>query len=272
MNKIPVAIVIPIYKDCFTWIEEIALKRCFQVLHKYPIFIVKPQSLVLNLEHFDGISSLKFIELDDSYFEGIAGYNKMMLSEIFYNSFINYEFILIHQLDCFVFTDNLKDWVEKSYDYVGAPWFSGYKSPDMIKSIKEKLRKRLYILINKKDKNNKNFPHAKQFSNTVGNGGFSLRRVSKFLKICKKFKPEIQMYLSQKSHYFNEDVFFSIEVNRFKSNLTIPNYKLASTFSLENSPDIGLEINKGQLPFGCHDWEEYISFWRPYFASVGYVI
>lgn len=50
------------------------------------------------------------------------GYNRLMLSEDLYSAFSNYEYILICQSDAYIFRDELKEWCEAGYDYVGAPW------------------------------------------------------------------------------------------------------------------------------------------------------
>ena len=52
-----------------------------------------------------------------------VAYNRLMMSEQFYRAFEGYEYILIYQLDCLVFSNALEEWCRKGYDYIGAPWF-----------------------------------------------------------------------------------------------------------------------------------------------------
>jgi hypothetical protein len=108
-----VAVVIPIYRNEFSAFEELALKQCFRVLNKHKIIVIKPKSLNLTiLREYDFID---FISFDDHYFENIQGYNALMLWEGFYEKFLEYQYILIHQLDAFVFKDSLIEWCDKNH-------------------------------------------------------------------------------------------------------------------------------------------------------------
>ena len=53
---------------------------------------------------------------------GIAGYNRMMLSAGFYELFRDYEYLLICHTDAWIFRDELADWCRRGYDCVAAPW------------------------------------------------------------------------------------------------------------------------------------------------------
>jgi hypothetical protein len=107
----------------------------------------------------------------------------------------------------------------------------------------------------------------------VGNGGFSLRRVSIFAEYCIKFKPLIDDFINAKDPYwFNEDVFWSIELNRKKSRLKIPPAKKALQFAFETYPERALILNSNKLPFGCHAWDKNLDFWKPIFEKQGYTI
>ena len=68
-----------------------------------------------------------------------------MLTPDFYARYAGCEYILLYQLDAWVFEDRLDEWCDKGYDYAGAPLFAPGSS-DL------------------------------QCART-GNGGFSLRRV-----------------------------------------------------------------------------------------------
>lgn len=45
-----------------------------------------------------------------------------MLTKEFYLRFRQWEYLLIYQLDAYVFQDELMDWCNKGYDYIGAPF------------------------------------------------------------------------------------------------------------------------------------------------------
>ena len=75
-----VKIVIPIYTTKINFFEEISLQRVCQILHSYPLVVIKPQSLDLSpiLEKYPALTIENFA---DDYFRSIAGYNRLMLSE-----------------------------------------------------------------------------------------------------------------------------------------------------------------------------------------------
>ncbi len=263
------AIVIPVYKPSISAYEEIAFKQCLDVLGKHPLIIVKPNSLVLP-EIIRSNILLQVKEFDNSFFEDIHGYNRLMLSEAFYSSFADYKYILIYQLDAFVFNDDLLSWCDKGYDYIGAPWLSK-KDRTGLDKITANIKNKLYVRYNVKYKDG--LPKiGKQLENRVGNGGFSLRRVDKLLYHSISNKATIEKYLSMKHPWFNEDIFWSIELNRKKKQINIPQLDEALGFAFETYPEKAIRINKDQLPFGCHAWDKNVDFWRPYFDTLGYSI
>src|ERR1700759_4138843 len=104
MSAGKVAVVIPIYRNNLSNLEFIALQQCRKVLGNYPTIIAKPHHLKLSQQINDTINAAAE-SFDDSYFKDIAGYNRLMLAEEFYGRFLDYEYILIYQLDAFVFKD-----------------------------------------------------------------------------------------------------------------------------------------------------------------------
>jgi len=263
-----VAVLIPFYKDTLSGHENIALVQCFKILANYPIIAIKPESLSLPA----GSTEYPFadtITFGNEYFKDIAGYNRLMLSEAFYKKFLDYEYILIYQLDAFIFKDELTYWCKQNWDYIGAPWIKAHPYPDIFKAIKTKIKNYTDTRYNVYEGG---VPSDNQFSYKVGNGGFSLRRTRKFYEICLSHRDMIEQYNGKNSHFFNEDVFWSIEVNRKKKILKIPGYKKALTFAFEFFPHRALTINNNQLPFGCHAWDLNIDFWKPIFKELGYEI
>jgi hypothetical protein len=263
-----VAIVIPFYRNSISEFENIALQQCKKVLANYPVIAIKPQSLVLP-EKAQVLNLKNVISFDDEYFKGKKGYNSLMLSDTFYKAFLNYEYILVYQLDAFVFKDELSYWCSLIYDYIGAPWLrrKGYTNP-----VKDKAYAFKYYLHTIFNIKKQNIPTIEQFHNKVGNGGFSLRRVKKFYDLSVKLRSRAQAYLSQDDDRYNEDAFWSIEVNRHYKRLRIPPYKIGVKFSVEFEPRRALALNNGELPFGCHGWDLHLDFWPPVFKQYGYEI
>ena len=240
------AIVIPIYKTELTEIEKISLNQCNKVLGDNDIFYASPKGL----NPSEKLLPFKNEEFDPEYFKDIQGYNRLMLESHFYERFLNYDYILIYQLDAFVFRDELATWCDKNYDYIGSPWiatqniFSKLLKPFASKKIK----KRAPIFFK------------------VGNGGFSLRKTKTFYEISKKLENNIKEQLKNKEEiYAIEDVFWSLKVPAFFPEFSIPDYKEAVKFSIDRKPELALKLNKNELPFGCHGINKgkVIKFWKP---------
>ncbi len=264
-----VAVVIPVYKKQLSAYEKISLQQCCKVLCNYNIILAKPYSL--NIDEYTVYNENFGIEnFEDAYFANIKGYNQLMLTPHFYERFLKYDFILIYQLDAFVFKDDLQYWCNSSYDYIGAPWLEEYKT--LYRHVKLTIRKMWHYKLDKKIAGS-NVPTRRQFYNAVGNGGFSLRRVEKFYKLAQQEQTLINYYLANShNHHFNEDAFWAMEVNRKHRRLRIPSYKKALHFSIENLPEYAMQLNKQILPFGCHAWDLCIPFWKPIFRQLGYDI
>jgi len=241
------AVVIPIYKNKFSKTEEISFKQCLKLLGDFPIILACPTGF--NTRAFQGLN-LQFEEFDALYFKDISGYNALMLETHFYERFIRYTYILIYQLDAFVFKNELAKWCDKNYDYIGAPWLATHNlTSKLLKPFQsEKKKKRAPIFYK------------------VGNGGLSLRKTQVFHKISQELETLINEQLSKKEEIYSiEDVFWSLKVPEYFPEFSIPDYKTAAAFALDRKPKIGLRINKGEMPFGCHGFNKpkVIDFWMP---------
>lgn len=267
-----VTVVIPVYKPHLTAYEAISLRQCCRVLGKHAIRLVKPRSLCADA-YRKYCPEMLVESFDDRYFRDINGYNELMLSSAFYGRFVGYDYILIYQLDAFVFRDDLLKWCVQGYDYIGAPWLAPpFKGP-LLKRLRHlKACNEAYIKNTRQE--GLDLPVDIQFENKVGNGGFSLRRVDRFYRVCLDDDAMIEYYKenSPRHHFFNEDVFWSLEVNRRSERLNIPTFKKAVGFSIEFQPEYALRLNRGVLPFGCHAWDLCVPFWRDIFKRFDYSI
>ncbi len=184
-----VVVVIPVYKENITGYEDISLKQCCKLLGAYPVTLVKPRSLQVE-NYFSYCDGWKTESFDDEYFSSVEGYNKLMMSEEFYRRFVNYRYILIHQLDAFVFKDELLLWCKKGYDYIGAPWLENETiSRSFMERMKFRYRNYVDYKTNAKQPGSV-YPTASQFYYKVGNGGFSLRNVRKMADICESMNKD----------------------------------------------------------------------------------
>jgi hypothetical protein len=226
VNSTDVVIVVPIYKASLNDTEQQVLRRCASVLRQYDVVLVHPTGL--NVESYKKIASSATAQVFPSeYFGSIAGYNQLLISDIFYQAFERYQYMLIYQLDAWVFEDSLLEWCNKGYDYIGAPW------------IEEPMRGRTSGLI----------PFTKLCLNKVGNGGLSLRRVSTHLRIAKRLRLLTRFYC------YNEDVFWSVLVPMIFWSYRKPTVREALEFAFEYKPRESYVKIGNKLPFGCHAWE-----------------
>lgn len=266
-----VAIVIPVYKPGLDGNEKVSIRRTLKVLGRYPIVLVCPEDM-MDTSQYEGLANATGVVLQierfaPHFFEGIEGYNRLMLSKLFYARFSEFEFILISQPDAYVFRDDLMAWCGKGYDFVGAPIFGRFTDKVF---------------------------HPKQ--SRVGNGGFSLRRVEAFLDyfdgrkhvirtkdiakcIDLKKKPMTRWAIwllmalgwrnkpssVAKQWKYNEDDFWSGMLNGTRYELSKPEVEEALLFAFERFPSEAYAIT-GTLPFGCHAWAkyQYESFWKTY--------
>ncbi len=280
-SKILPCIIVPIYRLPLTLDEEQSL--CFLEKHlgNYPRVIVAPRSLGRwNLLKYGSQVSL----WDDSRFSSVESYSQLLMSEDFYEEYSTWSHLLIYQLDCLIFRDELIQWCASPWDYLGAPWFHNFNL--------EKVEKGLWA---------------------VGNGGLSLRRTAAFLKVLRtaahegiyqnpylfphygllpdeRNQPDAQRGLYHKMltafekvsltnplwnvsqeiqrYMYNEDAFWSFEAMKFDPDFQIPPVEEALKFAFEMNPSWCFVKNEKQLPFGCHAWGRYDrSFWEQIIAN-----
>lgn len=256
-----VAIVILFHKTTLSSSEQLSIKHLNKFLGYFDKFLILPRSLK---KISFNIPNTKIIKFPDEYFTSVSKYCEMLNTKMFYRKFLNYEYILIYQLDVLVFSDRLNEWCTKGYDYIGAPLFNS--------------------LVGK-------FSHKSGNPNIGFNGGFSLRKISSFLKVINKAESIatrssnnkfirklwfLLAILTNKSHKiwlnakprdypFNEDGFWSYEAIKYNSDFRIAPFSEAIKFSFERFPEKCFKLNQNKLPFGCHAWEKHDrGFWKPY--------
>ncbi len=277
-------VVIPIYKTNPSRSEEASFRQCLTVLSDFDITIVTFEDL--DLAPYQNISkkvgkTYRVEYFDQNYFKSLDGYNKLCLSPSLYKRFLNYKYMLLYQLDAWVFRNELEYWCKKDYDYIGGPFFRNIS----------------------KDKNNPIF--TKELIG-IGNGGFSLRKIQYCLNVLSGpsnspyIKPNFlwKMYYSDEirtqkgipaltslvkiyiklilktlgfrntlryfieSGVFEDKIFGYFTPNAWNIKAKIPSGEEASQFSAEVNPSFIYDKN-GKLPFGCHAFEkwEFDTFW-----------
>jgi hypothetical protein len=267
----PVCVVIPVYQSKLSPTEQVALDRCIAVLGNHPIAVVKPESLSLD-ELFSRHPRLLRENFPDEFFADLKGYNRLLLSDEFYARFAAYKFILVYQLDAFVFSDQLLNWCSRGYDYIGAPWLPPGPLPGRIGRALIAVRRKWHRLLNRRVRS-KDHASKPQFAYSTGNGGFSLRRIAAMRRVLAELDGRAEWYRHSIARGWHEDIFFSVEANRYRTRIRIPNAHESAYFSWETNPGVAAQLTKGALPFGCHGWNKlHRDVWRPIFARLGYSI
>lgn len=247
-----VAVVIPIYRPTLSALDRVSLSQTVRVLGSHPLVVVHPEGLDTSALAAE-FPLLEFKAFAPEFFAGVEGYNRFMLSEDFYSAFLDYEYILIAQLDVYVFRDELDDWCRRGYDYVGAPWIGRdvYRLPLVRQFVQ------LYSAWKRRRGQRTQFDRYGR----VGNGGFSLRRVKSHLDVLRQMPDVVRLYAdtNNRRHLFNEDTFWGMEPPSFR----YPSQEEALLFSYNKYPELSYRLTGGATPFGCHGWTKprYMKFW-----------
>ncbi len=245
------------HKTSYSADEEIAFRHVRHYLARYDKYVLIPES---HRAVYPGFIPKRF---PDRYFGSARAHGSLLLSEQFYASFLDYEYILVYHLDALVFADRLLEWCLAGYDYVGAPWLL---SPDT--------------------------PHITE--EKVGNGGFSLRRVRSFLRVLKsreyfvdpdqywqsyaartgpltrwlnvprKYLKRVLRFNDVRWHVrwalrgdVHEDRFWAEYATHYDPEFRIAPVDVAMRFAFEAEPRACFERIGRQMPFGAHRWPRF---------------
>lgn len=264
-----VIITIPVFKQHLNTVEQKSFLQCLRILHKHDISIFTHNELDLSEYYQLALQTGKNFSVayfDKNYFSSVAGYNRLMLSKDFYTYYAStYKYILIYQLDAWIFSDELEKWCLQDYDYIGAPSMFIKKDPKQ---------------------------SFKYWS--VGNGGLSLRKCEYCLKVLSipekktliplhgliqmaytlRMKLAIPfkifgfqnslMYFKKKG--INEDQIFSYYMQHSSYSVNLPSVDKALEFAFESHPSYSYKRIGNKLPFGCHAFikHEYETFWKQF--------
>lgn len=272
-NRSGAVVLIFAHQPTLAWHEAVSLAQCVRVLGTHPIHLVCPAGLDVSA-YRTVAPDLAIDFIPPHWLASYRTYNRLKILPWLYRRYANYEFILTHELDAFVFRDELSAWCDASWDYIGAPSFAGYldaaaDAPPM----------------------------------PLLNSGFSLRRTASMLRVTRTLRyldtprevwtqwratgarslGSLFLALSRltfRNNFFaplndygrNEDAFWCLHAARRFPWFRLAPYEAARKFSFEaNAPRL-LAENGGQLPFGCHKWATLTpDFWRPIVQSFGHV-
>ncbi len=223
------AIVVPVYRTGLSPLEQLCLLR-LRHFFRTDVYLAAPQGLCLDA-YLSMWPELQVKVFDPAYFASVKTYNKLMLDPRFYESFAStYEWMLIHQLDAFLFHGDLQSFCEMPFDYFGAPWMPAQLVHPFIHE--GHLLKLLGTRV------------------SVGNGGLSLRRLRTTLELLTTPRSKPQRWFA------NEDGFFAYWGKKSLKFKSCP-FEVATRFAFETQPEALYALNGNTLPFGCHGLPKY---------------
>jgi hypothetical protein len=253
MARESAVVAIPVYKAALTTLEVMSLVRCAEVLGRHPLTFFGPSALDFSA-YRTAVPDATITPFDDRYFRSLAGYSELLVTPAFYEAFAGFDFLLIYQLDAFVFEDRLAQWCAQGYDYLGAPWLD-----------------------------------TDGRWQGVGNGGFSLRRVAACLdalgstrrlsaqEVWAQVRHTTPSVLVRGLKYHRkllahlglcndlawflrrwvrrgepEDMFWGLHAARFHPPFRVAPPEVALHFAVEGWQEQAWRKLAGRPPFGCH--------------------
>ena len=252
--------------------EQVSFRQLRRVLGAYDTYLVLPDDVEGTLD------ALPVKRVAAPYFRGPKRRNQqLMISPELYGAFVDYDFVLIHQLDSLVLSDELPAWCEAGWDNVGAPWTRRAADGTLVLT-------------------------------GVGNGGLALRKVESCLRVAtlarhplprmrtlawfgasvgRRFVRHLPgtmrtIATSQRklrtaagaargalgTTFVTEDKFWSEMARRLDPTFRIPPPEEALSFAFETNPRECFELNGRRLPFWCHKWWFHDrAFWEPYLIA-----
>jgi hypothetical protein len=257
------------HRTAYTDDEEVAFRHVRHYLARYDKYVVVPRSHGVR---YPGLTPMRF---DDRYFGSSRAHAALLLSDDFYRAFSDYEFLLVYHLDALVFSDQLAEWCDAGYDFIGPPWLVCADTPHITEA-------------------------------KVGNGGFSLRRVSSFRRVLRsrRYFVEPEEYwrryaartapllrainsprrLLKRLLMFNdihwhirwairgdvhEDRFWAENATQYDPGFRIAPVETALRFAIEATPRACV-ARIGGLPFGAHRWARFDrAVYEPYLLREG---
>jgi hypothetical protein len=253
--------------------DILGLRSAFEHFKEEHICFVAPE--FLSTEEYETLAEEYnlYVELkrfDNIYFSGKDAYSKLLVSGLFYSCFREYTHMLICQTDAYVFHNKLKEWMGKGYSYIGAPWVER-NEVGQIKII------------------------------GAGNGGFSLRKISDFIRLTHKIELLKKMFFLWQMNKWTQKISFGMllricaapiwlhcNINKYTFYLAANKLQhedkywcvwvakvfnefknapasLSSRFAIEEEPRYFMDQQDGELPMGCHAWAVINpEFWKQY--------
>jgi hypothetical protein len=225
-----IAIVLPIYRPRLDDGALATVDRAIALLQHGDWHLVAPMSLETSF--YEERYGKAIVRFPDAYFDSLQNYSHLLLTDEFYATFVQYEYMLVIQDDVYVLRDDLAYWQTRRFDYIGAPWPMGLE----------------YVLYMSHKPGIQGCPVTAY----VGNGGFSLRRISACRQLLAEFAEEAAWYRKNEA----EDTFFAV-FGQLSQQFTLPSLRVAAAFAWEVELRRMHALCEGQLPMAIHAYDGY---------------
>jgi len=238
-----VAIVSPYQGTPLDAVSRLSLRRTAEVMPGHRWIFALPEGADLSeLRSVCGNIEARFFPCE--FFVSKRAAQLFYMHPLFFEAFLEFDYILIHQPDVFVFEDRLEEWVHRMaanhWDYIGAPWLD-FQWLRFAKNPAARL------------------PWQWWLREKVGSGGFSLRNARKCAAIAREHLPVIQRL----SSFVPEDVWWCQLAQMVGANLSRPPVEVAAHFAFETECEKCFHLTNGKMPFAVHGWNRHDwDFWR----------
>ena len=261
-------VAIPAYSKSMKPEEVCSLRQCIRIFGgRRKIVLFVPESLDCS-SYLEIAPEVEVQRFPDSFFTSISSYSRLLLTPDFYLRFKEYDYMLIYQLDGWVFRDELDLWCAKDYEYIGGPFFiqDGKKKIPVVGNGGVSLRKIKSVLRVLNGTKQKMFPNKllwRFFRNyTVGHRYIhSLIPLLKMVNILPNSRGKYLESVRRGTLNQEDVVFYYLSREFVPDGLLMPGWEEASRFSLDAAPRKFFV----DLPFCCHAWRKNdFEFWKKY--------
>ena len=269
MTHPTVTVIVPTHLPEPDAMGKVSLAQTLSVLHRHVITFVVPVGLDVRwYEDFcRGKAEVRFERFE---WHGFFEYSRLMLNPAFYRRFLDYDYVLICHLDAFVFKDELLEWCERGYDYIGSVIYRlGWKDGVPLSRRKAMVNAGLRKLLRTRR------------TEYLANGGFALKKVRTFFRLTKRFKPWLDLYATVarlRGRGIWEDMLVNRHFPRLSRRFSLPPRAVAERFGAEfvdfDPVDLPFSARSPDtLPFGVHGWPQFQpDYWRPVIRGYGHAV
>lgn len=258
MSRPLVVTVIPVHLREPSELEKISLTQLLVVLPHYPIAFMAPFGLDTTW-YEDFCRGKADVSIVRFAWKGHRQYSELILSPLFYKAFQEYQFMLTYHLDAFVFRDELTQWCQLNYDFIGSVIYN-----PIWQQLNTPLRNKIGFGVP---------------GGYFGNGGFSLKKIDSFYRLTSTFRLFITGYdwfARKRKALFLDDLFVARYFPKLSPSFRIAPREVAQRFGAAYEEDDVMPLPfDGQdidaLPFGTHGWIQFKpEFWKPSIRHYGH--